>query len=272
MHRHQLAIICCTAALLTTGCGGRSSSSSSEAETTAVTTSSAVSDETTSTAAKSTETVETTAAITSEAATEPETEASSSDETTSEAENTTERMTIPELMSNSEVDEECLEAAQAFYQAYLDGDAEKVYSMFDKAEIDGYNELIAPELGGASAKEVFRRAAVIRAIEASMDNISQIMDYYADSENDVWSFSVRGSDLEKVSEEELEEFNESLGTSYTSAYTCQYMFYNDDTNNKSFTGNSASFVESGGVWYLSYSSAMGSDLLNFIDVNDIAKD
>ena len=105
-----------------------------------------------------------------------------------------------------------------------------------------------------------------------MDNIGQIMEYYADSDKDTWSFSVRGSDLETVSEEDLEEFNESLGTSYTKAYTCQYMFYNDDTNGKSFTGNSASFVESGGVWYLSYASAMGTDLLNFIDVNDVATD
>ena len=264
MHRHNLAILSCTAVLLMTGCGGRSSSSSSEAETTAVTSSTAVSDETTKVTTKT----ETTAAKTTA---EPTTEATTGEEQTESATgSSSERVTIPDLHSGSDVDEECLAAAQAFYKVYLDHDAEAVYSMFDKAEIDGYNELIAPELGGASAKEVFRRAAVIRAIEDSMDNISEIMEYYADSDKDVWSFSVRGTDLEEVSAEELAEFNETLGTDYTKAYTCQYMFYNDDTNNKSFTGNSASFVQSGGVWYLSYSSAMGTDLLNFIDINDIS--
>ena len=250
------------------GCSGRSSNSPSESETAAVTSSSAVSGETTI----STEKAATTQTETeSAAATESTTEVTSGEKDTSGTEGTTERMTIPDLMSSGEVDENCLEAAQAFYQAYLDHDAEAVYSMFDKAEIDGYNKLIAPELSGASAKEVFRKAAVIRAIEDSMDNIDKIKEYYQDSENDMWSFSVRGSDLEEISSDELDDFNKSLGTSYTKAYTCQYMFYNDDTNNKSFTGNSASFVESGGVWHLSYSSAMGSDLLNFIDVNDIVE-
>ena len=50
-------------------------------------------------------------------------------------------MTLTEYQSAGDVDPDCLEAAKAFYQAYLDHDAEAVYSMFDKAEIDGYNEL-----------------------------------------------------------------------------------------------------------------------------------
>ena len=33
----------------------------------------------------------------------------------------------------------------------------------------------------------------------------------------------------------------------------------------SFTGNSVSFVEKEGKWYLSYSSLMGSDLIYFMD-------
>ena len=263
MQKYYLAVMICAAAVLMTGCGSKSSSSSSDS----------VPDTTHGSAASTTETAAVTKASTTSKVTETATTATASTEAASETE--TETTTVVSILTepNEEaesVNEDCLQAANAFYQAYLDHDAEKVYSMFDRDEIDGFNEKMQPELGDASAKEVFRRAAVIRAIEDSMANIDGIMEYYADEKTDKWSFSLRAEDLDKVEDEELKEFNKSLGTSYTDAYICQYMFYNDDTNGSSFTGNSSAFVESGGKWYLSYSSVMGTDLLSFIDVGNIA--
>ena len=281
MHRKYTALLLCAAAVLVTGCGGKSSSSSSESETAAVTSSTAASDEKTVTASETVTTRQTTESKTTAAVTETETTQETTEpesETddgyaTEETEETTEPTTFAEADKYEHTNSsDCIEAARAFYQAYLDHDAEKVYSMFEKTEIDGYNDKIAPELGGVSAKEMFRRAAVIRAIEASMDNIGQIMDYYADGKSDEWSFKLDEDDLDDVDEEELKEFNKSLGTSYTRACACRYMFYNDDTNGASFTGNSSAFVELDGKWYLSYSSVMGTDLLNFIEVENISTD
>lgn len=279
MHRKYKALLLCAAAVLVTGCGGKSSSSALESETAAVTSSTAASVEKTVTATETATIRQTTESKTTPAATETssaeETTEPETDEfyATEETEETTEPTTFTEPDKYDHTySSDCIDAAREFYQAYLDHDAEKVYSMFDKTEIDGYNEKIAPELGGASAKEMFRRAAVIRAIEASMDNIGQIMDYYAADKDDKWSFKLDEDDLDDIDEEELKEFNKSLGTSYTRACACRYMFYNDDTNGASFTGNSSAFVELDGKWYLSYSSVMGTDLLNFIEVDNITAD
>lgn len=249
MHRHAISLILCTAAVLLAGCSKNSSSGSEEtsaasAETTAV---SATEVNSTTAAASST-------AVSSEAST------GSTEETTGEEQKTTESEE-----KRAEECSDCLELAQKFYQAYLDHDAETVYSLFCIDEIDGYNKLIEPQLNGISPDEAFRKAAVIKAIEASMDNVRKIMEYYATDASDKWSFKVTMDDLSDIDPEVLEDYNKSLGTDYTKSFTCQYMIYNDDTNGKSFTGNSVSFVEKEGKWYLSYSSLMGSDLIYFMD-------
>ncbi len=248
MHRHAISLILCTAAVLFAGCSKNSSSGSEET--------SAASAETT--AVSATEINSTTAAASSTASSEAST--GSTEESTAEEQKTTESEE-----KRAEECSDCLELAQKFYQAYLDHDAETVYSLFCIDEIEGYNKLIEPQLNGISPDEAFRKAAVVKAIEASMDNVRKIMEYYATDEGDKWSFKVTMDDLSDIDPEVLEDYNKSLGTDYTKSYTCQYMIYNDDTNGKSFTGNSVSFVEKEGKWYLSYSSLMGSDLIYFMD-------
>ena len=255
----------CTAGILLTGCSGKGGSSESMTETSSA--SAAVTSVTT--AEQTTITSTTTAAATTPAAaatvsgqtttSTTGTAAVSSTETTA-----TSTETETEKKKDAHEDPDVLTAARRFYQAYLDHDADTVYSMFERSEIDGYCKMIEPQLSGEPAKEIFRRASVIRAIEASMDNIREIMAYYG-KEGDKWSFALKEEDLIQVDEDELNEFNKSLGTSFTKAYSCQYMIYNDDTNSESFTGNSASFVEKDGKWYLSFSSAVGSDLINFMN-------
>lgn len=262
MHRLAISLFLCGALAVTAGCSGKSSSSSEEASSDTT----AASSETETSVSETTSSAAETLTVTTETQTETKTETQTNTDITTASETSTETQetTEPEK-SRSEPSKDCLELAQRFYQAYLDHDAETVYSLFDLDEIEGYNKLIEPELNGASAKEVFRKAAVIRAIEASMDNVREIMAYYATADSDKWSFKVTMDDLDEVDEESLEDYNKRLGTSFTSSYTCQYMIYNDDTNGKSFTGNSVSFVEKDGSWYLSYSSIMGSDLIYFID-------
>jgi len=230
-----MGVLLCGALMLAAGCGKKTSSGSTapEAET----------DESSLTVTTVTA-AETTAVTTTAAAVQTTTAAADPDKG------------FPDVMS----------AAEHFYKAYVEHDADAVYAMFDRSEMEGYYKNAEAELDGASPKEVFRRAAVIRAIIASMDNIGEIMDYYADTGNDKWTYSLKEEDLKEITEEELNDFNKSMGTSYTKAMHCPYMFYKDETNNASFTGNSSAFLERGGKWYLSFSTAMGTDLINFIEL------
>ncbi|MBR4626464.1 MAG: hypothetical protein IKO47_01945 [Ruminococcus sp.] len=240
---------------LSAGCG-KKGGSSSETETTSAANTTA--SQQTDTIAASSETVTTTKTTAEQtvATTAATTSAAASSSTTVTTAVTTAVQTEPA---------ECADAANAFYQAYIDHDAEKVYSLFVPAEMEGYCELVRDELSGKDPKKVFRRAAVISAIEASMDNIVEIMDYYSDGDGNEWTFSIPEDGIKEVSSEELLEFNKQLGTAFTKAYTCKYMFYTNQTNGKSFTGNSSAFVQLDGKWYISYSTVMGSDLVNFMD-------
>lgn len=201
-----------------------------------------------------------------EKSSEPESSLHSEAVSTS-AESTTESTTASEKTpENIEGYPDSMSAARAYYNAYIDHDAEAVYSMFNREEIEGFYKVMEPALEGKSAEEVFRKAAVIRATESSMDNIKSIMDGYAVSANDTWSVLLLDKDLKEVSKEKLDEFNTSLGTSYTSGAECSYVFYVNDKNEESFTGNSSAFMEKDGKWYLSFSNAMGTDLLNYIEL------
>ena len=258
MRKYPILLIC--TAMLLTGCSGKSGSSESVTETVPASAASV----TTTTAEQTTASTTTAAATTMAAAATVSgqtTTAPATDTTASSTETSTEKK------KDAHDDPDVLTAARKYYQACLDHDADTVYSMFEKSEIDGYCKMIEPQLSGEPAKEIFRRAAVIRAIEASMDNVREIMDYYGKS-GDKWSFEVKEEDLEQIEADELNEFNKSLSTSFTKAYTCQYMIYNDETNGESFTGNSASFVEKDGKWYLSFSSSMGSDLIFFMNFDE----
>ncbi len=159
-----------------------------------------------------------------------------------------------------------LEIAQEFYNAYLSRDPEKIYGMFDQEEMINYGKMIESELDGKTADEVFSKQAVMKAIGASMDSIDEIMTAYSDSESDKWSVAITSDDMETADEKSLESFNSDLKTSYSSAVIINYIFYKNETNGESFTGNSSAFIEKNGKWYLSYSSLMQSELLNYLEV------
>lgn len=159
-----------------------------------------------------------------------------------------------------------LDIAQDFYNAYLAHDPEKIYSMFDQDEMKKYAKLVESELEGKSADEVFSKQAVTKAIGASMDSIGEIMKAYSDSEGDKWSVTITSEDMEKADDKSLKSFNSDLNTSYSAAVIINYIFYNNESNGESFTGNSSAFLEKNGKWYLSYSSLMQSELLNYLEV------
>lgn len=159
-----------------------------------------------------------------------------------------------------------IDIAQDFYNAYLGHDPEKIYSMFDQDEIKNYGKLVESELDGKTADEVFSKQAVTKAISASMDSIGEIMAAYSDSEGDKWSVTITPEDIETADEKSLESFNGDLNTSYSAAAIINYIFYQDETNGETFTGNSSAFLEKNGKWYLSYSSLMQSELLNYLEV------
>ncbi|MBQ3947307.1 MAG: hypothetical protein II656_02200 [Ruminococcus sp.] len=159
-----------------------------------------------------------------------------------------------------------LAIAQEFYKSYLSHDAEKVYSMFNIDEINGYYILMKNELDGKKPEEVFSKAVIVAAIDRSMKAIDEIREAYADSKDDKWAVDITNDDMSDIDQLTLEDYNSELGTKYTSGVVLNYIFYHDTNNNESFTGNSSAFVERDGKWYLSFSSLMQSELLNYIDL------
>ncbi len=178
----------------------------------------------------------------------------------------TEAPTVNQPTDNSGGYTSNLDIAQDFYNAYLGHDPEKIYSMFDPDEMKNYAKLVESELEGKSADEVFSKQAVTKAIGASMDSISEIMKAYSDSDSDKWSVTITSDDMEKADDKSLESFNGDLNTSYSAAVIVNYIFYSNESNGETFTGNSSAFLEKNGKWYLSYSSLMQSELLNYLDV------
>jgi|GEM_PF-534345 len=159
------------------------------------------------------------------------------------------------------------EAAQFFYNAYLSSNSELIYSMFCQSEIDAYNAYIDSQAYfDAPAAEIFSKAAVEAAISASMQNIANLRADNQDSETDGWTVSLTEEDIIQSTPEDVAAFNETLGTSFTSGADCAYVYYQDLANQRAFVGNGCAFVESDGRWYLSYSSAIQSELLNYMNL------
>ena len=224
---------------------------------------------------------ETTAAVTaepSEETTAEGTETSSAEVTTAPAE-TTAPQTTTAAETTAAATESAADApkaadgytdsiaiAQDFYKAYLDHDPEKVYSMFDTEEVKGYNALMKDELDGQDPEKVFSKSVIVDAIGQSMDSISEIMAAYSDSPGDTWSVPVTADDIEEPEKESLDEFNGDLKTKYTQAAVINYIFYRNSANEEAFTGNSSAYLMRDGKWYLSFSSLMQSELLNYIDL------
>ncbi len=138
--------------------------------------------------------------------------------------------------------------------------------MFSEDEIKGYKSLIKSELEGKDPDDVFSEKAIKDAIGKSMDSIAEIRKAYSDSDGDKWSVSITDDDIETADEKTMKSFNDDLKISFSSAAIINYAFYKNDTNGESFTGNSSAFLEKDGKWYLSFSSLIQSELINYLEV------
>ena len=107
---------------------------------------------------------------------------------------------------------------------------------------------------------------VMKAIKASIANIRQLMAENGGKPAEEWGVSLKEEDLSAFSAEEMSIFNNKLGTSFTSGYDCNFVYYTDGDDNHSFLGNDCALVEKDGRWYISYSTALSSELITFLDI------
>lgn len=164
----------------------------------------------------------------------------------------------------------CIDAARAYYDAYLHGNADAVYDMFCEDEIEGYHAYLDTEqsdlLEGKNAQVMFKRSKVISAINESIKRIHSIMSEKSDVPPEQWTTSIAEQALKATGETELKDFNKQLGTHFTNASGCGYVYYKDGNEEHDFLGNSCGFVELDGRWYLSYSTVMYAELLTYMDI------
>lgn len=160
------------------------------------------------------------------------------------------------------------EAAKAYYNAYITGNADAVYDMFCSEEIEAYQAYIGAkeEFEGKNPQVVFKRSAVINAIKDSIGNIHRIMGEKSDVPPDKWTVSLTEEIMRDTGENELSDFNKTLGTEFTAASDCGYVYYQDGNDEHAFIGNGCAFVELDGRWYLSYSTVMNAELITYMDI------
>ena len=249
----------------TWSCGNKKTSDSSDTKTTS-------SSSETSTTTESSD-VTTTASETKKAAADA-VSATTSAETTSTAATTSAETKKPEEPAEKPTEapkkgfDSCIDAAKAYYNAYLRSDANAVYDMFCSEEIDGYHAFLANSdyLDGQNPQVVFKRSNVVSAIEKSMKAIHDIMAEKSDVPADKWSASISEDLLKPTGENELNDFNKTLGTKFTSGNDCGYVYYKDGNDEHDFIGNGCAFVELDGRWYLSYTTVMNAELLTYMDI------
>ena len=160
------------------------------------------------------------------------------------------------------------EAAQNYYNAYLTNNYEALYNMFSEDEIKAYHTYVdsAGLIGEEKADKAFGKGNVIKAIKGSIANIRSIMAEKSDKPAEQWAVTFKDEDLKAASPEELAQYNQTLGTSFTNAMNCDYVYYTDGDDRNSFVGNACSLVENNGRWYLSYSTLMSAELITFLDI------
>ena len=215
-----------------------------------------------------------TGAATSAVTTVETTVSTSVTETASSAETTTVVTTAKAEQNNTEAPKKgfdtCIDAAKAYYDAYLRGDPNAVYDMFCEDEIEGYHAYLDTEqsdlLEGKNAQVMFKRSKVISAINDSIQRIHSIMSEKSDVPPGQWTTSIAEQTLRPTGENELKDFNKQLGTHFTNASGCGYVYYKDGNEEHDFLGNSCGFVELDGRWYLSYSTVMHAELLTYMDI------
>ena len=164
--------------------------------------------------------------------------------------------------------ESSYEAAKAYYNAYLTGNADAVYDMFCQEEIEGYHAYLNTTelLEGKNPQVVFKRSAVIDAIKQSMSTIHGIMAEKSDLPHEKWVVSLTEESLKPVGENELKDFNRTLNTSFPEAADCDHIYYKDGDDEHSFIGNACAFVQFDGRWYLSYSTVMNAELITYMNI------
>ncbi|MBO7472540.1 MAG: hypothetical protein J6U00_00815 [Ruminococcus sp.] len=164
----------------------------------------------------------------------------------------------------------CFEAAQAYYSAYLHGDANAVYDMFCQEEIEGYHAYLDTSeselLDGKNAQVMFKRSKVMSAINDSIKKIHSLMAEKSDVPPDKWTTTLEEKLISPTSENALKDFNKQLGTSFTNASGCGIVYYKDGNDEHDFIGNGCGFVELDGRWYLSYATVMKCELITYMDI------
>ncbi len=249
-------------------CDNKKSSESGAAEES----SSAITETTSETTSPSQESTEAaTAASSAAAATETTTFTTSAETTTSAAETTapaaTEAPQAPTKAVKKGYDSS-FEAAKAYYNAYLTGNADAVYDMLCEEEIEAYHSYLRSTdlLEGKNPQVVFKRSNVISAIKQSIQAIHDIMKEKSDVAPDKWTVSLTEDLLRTTGDNELADFNKTLNTEFTAAADCGYVYYKDGNDDHSFIGNGCVFVELDGRWYLSYTTIMNAELITYLDI------
>ncbi len=249
-------------------CDNKKSSESGAAEES----SSAITETTSETTSPSQESTEAaTAASSAAAATETTTFTTSAETTTSAAETTapaaTEAPQAPTKAVKKGYDSS-FEAAKAYYNAYLTGNADAVYDMLCEEEIEAYHSYLRSTdlLEGKNPQVVFKRSNVISAIKQSIQAIHDIMKEKSDVAPDKWTVSLTEDLLRTTGDNELADFNKTLNTEFTAAADCGYVYYKDGNDDHSFIGNGCAFVELDGRWYLSYTTIMNAELITYLDI------
>ena len=201
-----------------------------------------------------------------------ETSASVTEDATTAAETTTSATatTEPTTEAPQKGFATCFEAAQAYYSAYLHGDANAVYDMFCQEEIEGYHAYLDTSkselLDGKNAQVMFKRSKVMSAINDSIKKIHSLMAEKSDVPPDKWTTTLEEKLISPTSENALKDFNKQLGTSFTNASGCGIVYYKDGNDEHDFIGNGCGFVELNGRWYLSYATVMKCELITYMDI------
>ena len=100
------------------------------------------------------------------------------------------------------------EAAKAYYNAYLTGNADAVYDMLCEEEIEAYHSYLRSTdlLEGKNPQVVFKRSNVINAIKQSIQAIHDIMKEKSDVAPDKWTVSLTEDLLRTTGDNELADY------------------------------------------------------------------
>ncbi|MBD5159522.1 MAG: hypothetical protein HDT23_04690 [Ruminococcus sp.] len=195
-----------------------------------------------------------------------------SESTTVPEETTTEDVTEDTTEDSAENSVDYMSILNAYHQAYIDGNADAVYTLFCPDEITAFDsymkEYLKNNIGESEelVEDMFSKENVMSAIKGSVNNIHDIMDNYNQSANDPWSVSINEGTVEHYTVEEIAQINADLGLNITDGYMCEIPFYKNDLNEETFVAEPASVFQINDNWYISYSVACDR-LIEFMDID-----